>query len=83
MTGIDLHAFFGCDKLTTVTIPNTVVSIGEMAFCQCTNLESVNFGGTIDQWRDIEFGKYCFDGTGSRTVYCTDGTFSNGIITYY
>lgn len=32
---IDRKAFDGCDKLTSVSIPNSVTSIGELAFYYC------------------------------------------------
>ena len=38
---ITYNAFFGCDSLTSVTIPNTVVSIGNYSFQNCTRLDSV------------------------------------------
>lgn len=37
------QAFYGCDSLTSVTIPNSVTSIGNKAFRNCTNLASVTF----------------------------------------
>lgn len=38
------YAFYNCLNLTSITIPDSVTSIGENAFSQCTNLESVTFG---------------------------------------
>ena len=35
-------AFSDCKGLTSVTIPNSVTSIGSMAFIRCTNLTSLN-----------------------------------------
>lgn len=36
-------AFSGCDRLTEVTIPESVVSIGSAAFLNCTSLKKINF----------------------------------------
>ena len=35
------NAFYGRDGLTSVTVPNTVVSIGELAFRMCTSLTHI------------------------------------------
>ena len=35
VTSIGKGAFYGCDKLTSVTIPKSVTSIGEEAFYTC------------------------------------------------
>ena len=40
-------AFSGCSGLTSVTIPNSVTSIGEYAFCECGGLTSVNIGNSV------------------------------------
>jgi hypothetical protein len=42
VTGIGIFTFTSCDELTSVTIPNTVVSIGEGAFFYCDALASID-----------------------------------------
>ena len=32
------YAFYGCSAFTTVTIPDSVTSIGQYAFLNCSNL---------------------------------------------
>ncbi len=41
VTSIGYGAFFGCTRLTTITIPASVTSIGEEAFEECSNLIEV------------------------------------------
>ena len=38
---ISPRAFYDCSGLTSVTIPNSVTSIGYEAFCGCTNLKEI------------------------------------------
>ena len=47
VTAICRLAFWCCDSLTAVTIPNTVTAIGSSAFAHCRSLVSVNIPSTI------------------------------------
>ena len=42
-------AFEYCDSLTSVTIPNSVTSIGELAFSHCTGLTSVTIPNSVTE----------------------------------
>jgi hypothetical protein len=45
-----------------------------LAFGGCTALTSINFAGTVEQWKAIEFEDEWDKDTGEYTVYCIDGT---------
>ena len=49
-------AFDYCSKLTSITIPNSVTSIGSYAFSNCISLTNVYYEGTIEDWCKISFG---------------------------
>ena len=55
VTKIEQNAFSSCPGLNSVTIPNSVISIGNSAFSGCSNLTSVDYTGTIAQWCNIDF----------------------------
>ena len=66
----------GCTGLTSITIPNSVTSIGDGAFSACTKLISITFKGTKKQWNAILKGSQWNYKTGSYTIHCTDGDIS-------
>jgi hypothetical protein len=71
--GIADKAFSNHIYLINVTIPDSVMFIGEDAFYNCRSLTTINFEGTVAQWNTIT--KY--DGWNSDIpathVHCTDG----------
>ncbi len=61
VTNIPEFTFFGCHGLTSITIPNSVMSIGDEAFYYCNGLATVNYTGDIAQWCGITFGYFPFE----------------------
>ena len=68
---IGSFAFYECASLARIAIPEGVTSIGEYAFGGCANLEIVEYGGTKEQWKQIQIVRL---GTSSKfVVHCADG----------
>ncbi len=51
---IPMEAFSGCSSLQTIRIPKTVEVIGLGAFASCDSLKTVYFGGTEEEWNQID-----------------------------
>ena len=73
VTSIGERAFFSCDLLNFIAIPNSVMSIGKRAFSRCKKLDFIRFGGTIAQWKQIELGIRWKYRSSTKLVLCTDG----------
>ena len=63
ITRIGRNAFYGCNGLTYITIPNSVTSIGDYAFYGCNSLVSVNIPSAVEL-----IGDFAFDGCNSLTA---------------
>ena len=75
VTHINNGAFWECTSLINIEIPASVTSIGCWAFFDCTNLTTVNYMGTIEQWKSISFDSGNADLTSAKFI-CTDGTIN-------
>ncbi len=49
------RAFYGCDNVKTIVIPNSVTSIGEYAFGSCSNLTSIVIPNNVTSIGDAAF----------------------------
>jgi hypothetical protein len=71
MTEVAQSMFSGCTALAEVTIPESVGSIGEMAFQNCSSLESIALGRRN---ATIYIGRAAFAGTTKLTTVTFRGT---------
>ena len=55
-TSIGDYAFRDCISLTSITIPDSLTSIGHTAFYKCDRISTVYYGGTADAWSNISIG---------------------------
>lgn len=70
---ITAKAFYNCNKLEEVTIPNTIQKIGSEAFANCSSLRTIYFEGTMSEWYMIEKGEDWNENTGYYSIKCIDG----------
>ena len=70
---INDRAFYGCTSLTSVTIPDSVTSIGSFAFSYCTSLTRVTIPGNV-----TSIGGDVFTMCTNLTIYCEAGSHPSG-----
>ena len=58
VTSIKEHAFGYCTSLKEVTIPASVTYFPARLFEDCNSLTKITYGGTLDDWLEIELGTY-------------------------
>ena len=68
-------AFDNCENLKTLMLGVKVMAIKSDAFEDCVSLEKIYYGGTKEQWEEIEKENYCFDPLINATLVCTDGEY--------
>ena len=67
---IGQEAFYYCTNLANLTIPESVAYIGPGAFYYCSELDSIDYGGTMDQWKEVKTNNSVY-----QVVYCSNGQF--------
>jgi hypothetical protein len=73
--------FSGCHALVTVSLPASVTYIGNSTFAYCSNLESITYRGTTEQWAAVELSDSNYYGHNDwnykapiSSIICSDGT---------
>ena len=69
ITEIQSNEFFGCENLTSITIPNNVATIGDNAFSGCNKLTSV----TVENFTPCELYQNPFPNRANATLYVPIG----------
>lgn len=69
VTAIGDNAFYCCDNVTSIEIPNGVTAIGESAFSGCNSLVSINIPNGVTT---IEYRTF-FDCTGLKSINIPNG----------
>lgn len=81
VTGLYYTAFMKKDKITSITMPNSITKIESFAFWGCDSLKYIIFDGTKEEWKAIEKEDNWSPKTKEDVhipfkVYCNDGTLS-------
>lgn len=79
VTSINDVAFLESRTIEKVLIPNSITSIGNRAFDLCTSLATVEFSGTVEEWKAIEKGEDIFKGCPVQTITCVDGQYCSHV----
>ena len=53
VTRIGMYAFFNCDNMTTISLPNSLTYVEQWAFTRLYALTDVYYEGTEEQWNRI------------------------------
>ena len=71
--GIAAGAFQNFTTLQAISLPASMQTLRERCFDGCSNLNRIDFRGTMEQWRNIIKHNTWNLNTGDYKVYCIDG----------
>ena len=77
VNALELRAFYSCKNLTKITLPNSLTKIGVGVFASSTNLHTIIFKGTMNQWNGVTKSDGWDRDMNGYTIYCTDGNIVN------
>lgn len=56
---IGMEAFYGCEKLSELTVPRYIKTIGDRAFYGCASLKSITFSSSVPPTLGVEIFEGC------------------------
>lgn len=74
LTSIGDWAFYGCESLTSIEIPNSVINIGGEAFQDCRGLTSLSIPNSV-----TSIGEWAFSRTGLTSITIPNSVSSIGV----
>ncbi len=74
---IPAYLCYGMENLNEITIPNSVTSIGDDPFYNCSGLTKVNYLGSVDKWVEIDF----YNSYSNPTYYAKDLYINGELLT--
>jgi len=84
LTKVENKLFLGCTSLSEVFIPKSVLTIGTFAFYNCSALSRIYYGGSENDWANVEIGEYNEDVTEDIIYYYSEQQpSSDGNYWYY
>lgn len=69
VTSVAMYAFSENPYLEILTIPNSLIKVGDSAFYNCKNLRAVSYNGTEEEWSQITIGLLNEKLTGATIQY--------------
>lgn len=69
---IDGEAFYGCVNLEDITMPSSIIEIGDFAFNDCTNLKKIYFEGDAPYTFGTGINDVCFKNVTATAYYPKD-----------
>ena len=62
VTSIGDFALFGCESLTSIQIPNSIINLGDRAIACCTSLLSITVANDNENYQSVDGNLYTKDG---------------------
>ena len=73
-TKLHANSFSSWKQLEEISLPQTLVSIGDNCFSNCSSLQSIVFAGTVEQWNAIEKSTAWNANLSLTSIQCSNGS---------